>query len=375
MRSAASIRNQIFPVWATPGDTATIGNSDLNPGDISSFNPQPDIPGIGNPGDNSSFTPPSGGDPSAIGTTNLNPGGNSSFTPPTGGDPAAGGAGLPLAPGTDVEGAQPHMDTTGWMKHDGAPTDGFVGNPDLPTGAGNPDLLGGTPSWSAPGNPDHSTGSVAPGPPDRSFGGVVVVGIILLLLLVGAGGGFIALKQGVFGCQGSYYHGHSVTATLLTSCDAGKTSGGQTGVGANPTVAVAPTIPAAAPTATPAPQPSPTATATPKPRPPTPTVKITSPANNYIATNTDGTSPTSASITFRASASAGSGASSVTVTWVDSIDGTLGTGTTLSHTLSSKHNTSCGAATTHVVTAKAKNNLGGTASVSITVHVQPFCHS
>jgi hypothetical protein len=65
----------------------------------------------------------------------------------------------------------------------------------------------------------------------------------------------------------------------------------------------------------------------------------------------------------------------VTVTWTDSVDGTLGTGTTLVKPLSSQHNTNCGGHTPHTVTAKAKNNLGGTASVSIMVNVVPYCHS
>src|SRR5450432_1080963 len=74
----------------------TIDNPDLNPGDISSFNPQPDIPGMGNPavgdtdlhpGDARSFTPPGGGDPASAGNPNFRPGSTSSFTPPRGGDP------------------------------------------------------------------------------------------------------------------------------------------------------------------------------------------------------------------------------------------------------------------------------------------------
>jgi hypothetical protein len=102
-------------------------------------------------------------------------------------------------------------------------------------------------------------------------------------------------------------------------------------------------------------------------------VSILAPANNSVATNTNGESPTSDPITFRASATPGAGATAVTITWLDSVDGMLGTGAILVHSLSSQHHTNCGAPTTHVVTAKAQNNLGGAATISITVSVLPNC--
>jgi hypothetical protein len=120
----------------------------------------------------------------------------------------------------------------------------------------------------------------------------------------------------------------------------------------------------AAATATQAPRPTAT---TP---PPAPRLTILAPANNAIVTTTDGTDPASPPLTFQASASP----SGLTVTWMDSVDGLLGTGATLTHTLSSQHNTNCGGHTTHVVSAKA-TNASGTATASITINVVPFCHS
>jgi hypothetical protein len=102
-------------------------------------------------------------------------------------------------------------------------------------------------------------------------------------------------------------------------------------------------------------------------------VSILAPANNAIVTNTNGESPTSDPITFRASAGAGPGTTTVTITWHYSIDGPLGSGSLLVHSLSSLHHTNCGAPTAHVVTAKAQNYLGGIASTSITVSVVPNC--
>jgi hypothetical protein len=87
--------------------------------------------------------------------------------------------------------------------------------------------------------------------------------------------------------------------------------------------------------------------------------------NNAVVTNTNGENPTSDPITFRATA--------VTISWLDSVDGALGTGTILVYSLSSQHHTNCGSPTAHVVTAKAQNNLGGVASTSITVSVVPNC--
>src|SRR5690349_24472178 len=72
------------------GNPAAGSSIPPNPGTISSFNPQPDIPGLGNPN---------------------------------------------LQPGSDVEGAQPHMnpgDSQGIIIH-GTPTDNpaSIGNPDF----------------------------------------------------------------------------------------------------------------------------------------------------------------------------------------------------------------------------------------------------
>jgi len=407
------------------GNPAAGSSIPPNPGTISSFNPQPDIPGMGDPGvsqASSSAVPP-------------NPGEISGFNP----QPDIPGMGNPnLQPGSDVEGAQPHMhpgddqgiiihgmptdnpasignpdfhpgDSQGIIIH-GIPTDNpaSIGNPDfhpgdshgiiihgaptdIPGGIGNPDLQPGddqgiiiheTPTDNpAIGNPDLHPGWSAPGPPDRpaSRSGLVLGIIAVLVIALVGGGSFAAAKAGVFGCQFTS-RGLGRLATIShveTPCGPNGSGGSSTSTGrvAAPTATTAPE-----PTATFAPAATATTapiapTATKPPVAPTPSISISSPSNNYTATNTDGTNPYSDPITFRASATPGGGASSVTISWTDSVDGTLGTGTTLVKPLSSQHNTNCGGHTPHTVIATAKNNLGGTASVSITVNVVPYCHS
>jgi hypothetical protein len=235
----------------------------------------------------------------------------------------------------------------------------------------------------------------------------IIAVVLAVVLLVGSSGAFVAAKAGVFGCQfassqltlrasapaiivgacapsGSAQPGTSTTvasqvqptATVpaAATVTAQSTATAQSTVArqAQPTATV-PAVPVATaqPTATPV-LPTPTT-----PAPPAPVISIVEPANKTVFTTQNGTDPVSGPITFAASVSPGGAAKSVTVTWSDNLDGTLGTGVKFAYTkgLTSINNTNCGADTVHIVTATAHNDLGGTASASIAVIVRPFCKS
>jgi hypothetical protein len=279
-----------------------------------------------------------------------------------------------------------HMGNTKWPGNElkrGIDQDKSLWTPtDTPVGADDESYVRGWPT-KITGPASSSTGSGSHKPFRGRY--VVVLASALLLLLLGGGALYVEGPWAVGACP-SGMRGSSiatrVAASALEPCGVGQTdssgtkplvSATNTGAPATaPSTATAPTQPSAtvAPRPTAKPTVQPTATATPLPRP---TVSILAPANNSTATNTNGESPTSDPITFHASATPGPGASSVTITWLDSVDGSLGTGATLVHPLSSRHPTNCGAPTAHVVTAKAQNNLGGVTSTSITVSVVPNC--
>ncbi len=163
--------------------------------------------------------------------------------------------GTPDAPGTDIEGAQPHMDTTGGVP-DGSAQGIIIVNSRTPDAPGI-DVEGGQPHMDTSGGSSGKPTRTAPGNPDRGASVGLVVGIVLVLvLLLGGGGTVLAAKAGVFGCQ--FAAGDLATTTSMSRV-AGDTCGASNTGSLGGTTATATPQPTATTT-------RPTATAKPRDR-------------------------------------------------------------------------------------------------------------
>lgn len=101
------------------------------------------------------------------------------------------------------------------------------------------------------------------------------------------------------------------------------------------------------------------------PAPPAASVQIVSSANgaSYIVGNS-----TTYSVSLVASGSPG-----MQFTWSSSIDGDLGSGANITANLTVQHQGNCAPPTTHTITLHGQDNLGRTASASITITLNPTC--
>jgi hypothetical protein len=95
-------------------------------------------------------------------------------------------------------------------------------------------------------------------------------------------------------------------------------------------------------------------------------VHIASPANGFTVYPPDNANHASVALV-------GSGSPGMQYTWSDSIDGNLGSGQTITASLSLSQVGNCQPATTHVVTLTGKDAQGHTATASITVYINNYC--
>jgi hypothetical protein len=95
-------------------------------------------------------------------------------------------------------------------------------------------------------------------------------------------------------------------------------------------------------------------------------VHIASPANGFTVYPPDNANHASVALV-------GSGSPGMQYTWSDSLDGNLGSGQSITASLSLSQVGNCQPATTHVVTLTGKDAQGHTATASITVYVNNYC--
>ncbi len=102
------------------------------------------------------------------------------------------------------------------------------------------------------------------------------------------------------------------------------------------------------------------------PAPPTASVQIVSPKNGDYFQVSD--SATSYPVNLIASGSPG-----MQFSWTDSIDGNVGSGASITPNLTVQHQGTCAPWTTHNITLRGHDNLGRSASASITITLRPIC--
>jgi hypothetical protein len=102
------------------------------------------------------------------------------------------------------------------------------------------------------------------------------------------------------------------------------------------------------------------------PAPPNAEVQIVSPADGtgYLVANNVSSYPV---------ALVASGSPGMQFSWSDSLDGAMGTGSSITWDFSLTQNTNCAPWTTHKITLKGVDNLSRTATASISIVLKPSC--
>ncbi|GAC1449760.1 MAG: hypothetical protein PVSMB4_08210 [Ktedonobacterales bacterium] len=101
------------------------------------------------------------------------------------------------------------------------------------------------------------------------------------------------------------------------------------------------------------------------PAPPAASAAIVSPANNAVYYNTNST-PYPVNLVA-------SGSPGMQFSWSDNIDGSVGSGASITANLTVQNVGNCAPATKHVITLTGQDNLGRTATSQITIYLEPTC--